>query len=481
MGDKSELICIHGTFAGEKHRTDKNRKKVWWHQRESPFRLNLLTPELAEKVSQALPVDWGGDNLESARTLGAEKLLAKLFEMEDQDASYHLIGHSHGGSVIWKTLCMAESRNWRRRFKAEKGSPALKGVRSWTTLGTPFIHFKNNVVAGIPGFLYITFFLILTILLADQLVSYLLPGDAPGIIAGLEGRANDGGLLAFLHKWLPFSAAIDPILVIVGYALLLSLLVSTFRTIIENLTRGPSLYRAQQYYLCKWLGITSEDDEAVNGLKHSLELKQTLIKPVSLVATQFAGNTIRWIRSLAFLGPRILYNAFLVPIGNRFMRTQLKSVALGDDLPFLVPHSVATSPVKGCDIDPLPERIDREILRSANRALERSIPSLRDALKRGMTAAGSNGDDDLHLDFAADVFSGQELVHTSYFNNASVNRLILDNIRRGEEVDTGFSNKDWMDKQQEKLEARKPASFALWPMMFAIGYLLFLVWWNSFE
>src|SRR5206468_1151122 len=56
----------------------------------------------------------------------------RLSQLENDPAEpgYHLIGHSHGGSVLWHAL----------RTSAARRRP-LEKLQSWTTVGSPFLHF----------------------------------------------------------------------------------------------------------------------------------------------------------------------------------------------------------------------------------------------------------------------------------------------------------------------------------------------------
>ncbi|MGX7829842.1 hypothetical protein ACTG9Q_32675 [Actinokineospora sp. 24-640] len=116
---------------------------------------------------------WSGMNSLTERLAASNRLLAVLFALEREGRGYHLIGHSHGGSVIWEALTTAhlmhenktvysavkpylrarrmipERTPVRRRRMTLDGlgsdyqrmapSLPLTGLRSWTTVGTPFL------------------------------------------------------------------------------------------------------------------------------------------------------------------------------------------------------------------------------------------------------------------------------------------------------------------------------------------------------
>ena len=84
---------------------------------------------------------WSGANSESERRKAGRRLFEglralerenhRLIEAGEAPRHYHLIGHSHGGTVIWNALRLAAGRG-----------ESLRHLRSWATLGTPFPTFR---------------------------------------------------------------------------------------------------------------------------------------------------------------------------------------------------------------------------------------------------------------------------------------------------------------------------------------------------
>ena len=164
------VIFVHGTFAGDRDRRDNGER--WW-QRDSDV-WQWVESHLPKGVT--LPDEsvnlfhWSGDNSQSARLAASTCLLAWLIELERQKRGYHLVGHSHGGSVIWEALITSEvtrrsqhvspdllrelvtRKLVRQRGSRRKSVPGilaypqissqikLDGLRSWITIGTPFLH-----------------------------------------------------------------------------------------------------------------------------------------------------------------------------------------------------------------------------------------------------------------------------------------------------------------------------------------------------
>ena len=57
-----------------------------------------------------------------------------LVPLENAGRPYHLIAHSHGGTVLWHAL-----------QDAVAAGRELKHLRTWTTLGTPFPTFRPTI------------------------------------------------------------------------------------------------------------------------------------------------------------------------------------------------------------------------------------------------------------------------------------------------------------------------------------------------
>ena len=67
-------------------------------------------------------------------------LLALLMRFESQRQPYHLVCHSHGGSVAWEAL--KQSVSIKRETPARESNSQNGGLyhlKSWATIGTPFM------------------------------------------------------------------------------------------------------------------------------------------------------------------------------------------------------------------------------------------------------------------------------------------------------------------------------------------------------
>ena len=122
--DPSVVILVHGTFAGAK--LDRGNK--WWQAGSTTARqLQARLPKHVEVASDAMVFHWSGENSERARSKAAFDLLKFVEPLETQGIPYHLVGHSHGGSVIWNMLKLATIQH-----------RSLERLRTWTTVGRDY-------------------------------------------------------------------------------------------------------------------------------------------------------------------------------------------------------------------------------------------------------------------------------------------------------------------------------------------------------
>lgn len=129
-----KLITVHGTHAA----ADEDEGSKWW-QRGSEFH-RLLETHYGEPIAIE-PFHWNGLNSERARRQAGDRLYKKLRDISEP---FHIMGHSHGGSVIVEALRTG-------LLKRDK----LENLRSWTCVGTPFLRFDpNGFILNRVGFLW---------------------------------------------------------------------------------------------------------------------------------------------------------------------------------------------------------------------------------------------------------------------------------------------------------------------------------------
>jgi hypothetical protein len=141
-GEREYVILIHGTGAGHSSwRSGPQENNSWlrpkWWQPTSDFS-RKLEGALKPRVRIVPPFRWdphnGGGNSERARQSAGNRLLIRLRRLESRGLAYHLVGHSHGGSVIWHAL----------EASFLDGQGPLNNLKTWTTVGTPFFTWRAD-------------------------------------------------------------------------------------------------------------------------------------------------------------------------------------------------------------------------------------------------------------------------------------------------------------------------------------------------
>jgi hypothetical protein len=124
------VIFVHGTRAA----AAEDHGQKWW-QSGSPVAWQLASrlPGSIDVAPPSLVFHWTGENGERARSKAASELMAFVRPLEAAGKPYHLVGHSHGGSVIWNMLKLATICRY-----------PLANLRTWTTVGTPFLQHQGR-------------------------------------------------------------------------------------------------------------------------------------------------------------------------------------------------------------------------------------------------------------------------------------------------------------------------------------------------
>jgi hypothetical protein len=452
------VIRVHGTAAS----SPEDRGEAWW-QLPIDARKHKCWRGLLDRLPPTIEADdkvfhWSGGNSECDRQVAAAELLDHLLELEAVGQGYHLVGHSHGGSVLWATLCLACERR-----------VELQGLRSWTTVGTPFLRFRRSRLAGIR-FVSVRLVLVLAVVVGVPLV---LPW------------ARDNGWLA-----VGFMAAVA-----------LVVLWRTFATTRKYLTCRREAYErhAAASFGALWLAVNSSEDEAINGLK-SVEVvrpflprwksrvaappwhagvtkvpgcvpdSRRTLQPVGLtydketfrqsgaallavglatllvvLAISFLSEAWRsWLLQnvvmkvgplmakiaallMVFLGCALvwLWNQLTLPALDQLAHGWLANRSFGNDTPSFHVHAVLTCPPvadASGECPHLPDAIDAKLIHNANRHISGLIPSVRRVLLYQATSKAPTLMENARL--AGLELSGQELIHTSYFDNSDVLEII---------------------------------------------------------
>lgn len=194
---KSErVILVHGTFAFDEFddapsSEDEAQERVgrWW-QAGSEFSEslndsdNLLAPvKRPYSVEEDLlghdrPRDgfdatdqrvfhWSGENSETVRREAGKRLYSELKSVNDEienkrrekctcsdktscqceGEKFHIVGHSHGGNVVWEALDIAAkehkaNREKKQRENRNESDVALPHLGRWVSVATPYLRFQ---------------------------------------------------------------------------------------------------------------------------------------------------------------------------------------------------------------------------------------------------------------------------------------------------------------------------------------------------
>jgi hypothetical protein len=447
-------ILVHGTFAAD----EDNAGEQWW-QSNSRFanKLGKLLPSPVRVASGEEVFHWSGQNSERARSKAAAELLSHLKKQEALGRDYHLVGHSHGGSVIWQMLKLATV-----------AKEPLTGLRSWTTVGTPYLQHRSrgalnplNVLAIVvaimllrPAFwslrIFASFFFDAVCgrhpkiqLATDDEVGYVAMLRAP-LISLLEWmsisvrRMEDGIFLGAFDPDGGQSFASYLFTTQEGWLLLfLSLLASYVFLYLGLLCLAPALesfrIRAEQRleraayarYGTRWLGIWSRDDEAINGLRATLEVSMRFVGKMIPRERVFLSDAVALVARPVFWTVSPIFNRMVQPLLDRTVRGMVMRSAQGNDRPTATLIDVTPTPLLALaeEFPPLPAEFNERLLSAADKHARDIAPKLRRWLAHPSFTSG--------LESFRNELSGHELIHTSYFDHDEVAWLIGCNISLG--------------------------------------------------
>ncbi|MBC7822074.1 MAG: hypothetical protein IAG10_34750 [Planctomycetaceae bacterium] len=400
------VLLIHGTFAGSND--DKGDK--WW-QRESKF-WNDLNNKLGGSGAVCFEVfQWSGTNSEIARQQAATGLLLKLIHPNARGKRFHLIGHSHGGSVIWLALKMAEANSHFFGLMPNGETWRLDNVKTWSTIGTPFISYR--FLSTVETILWSLVFVVL---------------GSP--IFALSWWYGLGASDEFPTK-LWWTA------VPLGLATLMLMEIGIIAPIQKGVDQGRDR-RTLDRFGSRWLGIWSLQDEAIQGLKESVTLhRKTTTESKRLrkfhglnemmlgMGMQPSVLVIHLIRKLLSVPIRVL-SVLFNPLATWWFWSKLRKMIQGNDLLFRECDRVEASPVPNAG-EPLQGDLDLHLIDLANRHATALVPKFRQSL--GQTELPPVDSNQLIGAILGD-FTGAGLVHNSYYDHPDVRELLVTHIRQ---------------------------------------------------
>ena len=271
------ILTVHGTGS-----TGPEQGEKWW-QKGSPFEAQMRDMVQADEGElNWQPVIWDGANSETSRRAAGKELYQNMLALETRGEPYSLIGHSHGGSVISAAL-----------IEAAGGRNKLEHMKSWLTVGTPFIKTKKEkrlfTRLGLVGktvyiALLMSFFMFLIIFIAGSDIYYLVMNNE-------ELDFGNDQLYVELVRLILF-----PIILILP-------LVTIYYTIVYLEVRKNYLYQrksldfASRTFPQRWLSLWHLSDEAVQGLKSLKSLKIDIFSK-SFVVTPISSVSILLMPSL---------------------------------------------------------------------------------------------------------------------------------------------------------------------------------------
>lgn len=448
------LILVHGTGASR----ESGEGDRWWrHGSTASTELKSRLPDDLFCSGPHEVFHWSGENSERARIVAGRKLLVHLKSLEEKGQGYHLVGHSHGGSVIWHALQLATSQR-----------KSLDHLRSWATVGTPFLQYRTRSFLNAVS----VFNLVLAIALikpaltvlrgAIQILGATLVGTESSVVTdvatgqvatsfwstpvlrtaevlGLDVSASghsvhigsfdsSGGqtlghfLWSSPEGWLLLALALLVVYVYVNLAgfFLVPVLEAVHHRGERHLRRAT-----MNRFAPRWLGIWSCGDEAINGLRATLSLS------VSFVATLAPRERVLLSDNLSLLsrpyywilGP--LFNRLVRPVLDHLVRLCVAKTAQGNNRPATQVIEVSPTPIALETLvvwPPLPQWLDAKLEEAADCHARDIAPKLRRLL-----AAPSFSN---VLTAVEGAISGRELIHTSYFDHAEVLDLLAMHMGR---------------------------------------------------
>lgn len=254
----AKVIGVHGTFAHVDGKTaadnDPNAEKQWW-EAGSEFEAELKQMVAADNGTlEYEEFEWSGDNSERARRNAGRKLMEQTRALEAEKSDYVLVGHSHGGSVISSALQESIARR-----------KPMNHLRRWLSVGTPFLSLRKEyfLFTRIPlpaQAVYVALLLFV--------VMFLLPLIL-GMFADEATRERYMGVFALRDLGSLDSLAtlgLTTLIISSVFILFYIFLLFVDRRRLHMHSRG-NIRKARKRYGDRWLGLTHEDDEAVQGLR----------------------------------------------------------------------------------------------------------------------------------------------------------------------------------------------------------------------
>jgi hypothetical protein len=399
------VVTVHGTFAG----TVDDAAPHWW-QTEGTLAAELRS-RLGEANVTVEPFIWQdeettGPNRESERRRAGQRLFRRIRQLDGAGIPFHLVGHSHGGSVIWHALKESASQNRK-----------LSCLGSWTTVATPFLEFGRDGsvwrrIAGALAVALTLYWIGFWGLLLDQSSAATEQGLKP-ILSRIPLVQELPDIRAALGevRFGVISAAYI-ILAIVFAALLLSPLRDVYWYFITRRRHFSIEWSASRWYGHLWLGIAHPQDEAINGLK------ATLVQAPDLVLRRRPGLTGWLLGAFRPVASAVDQLAWLL----------LMRKAQGGDVTGAALRRVAGTPSVIADgVCLLPSDAASRIISRADSAAGRTLQRFRDRLVK----LSDQTDVTALMGVLSGAYDDESLIHTTMFEDPWVRGSIVDHVAGG--------------------------------------------------
>jgi hypothetical protein len=181
--------------------------------------------------------------------------------------------------------------------------------------------------------------------------------------------------------------------------------------------------KAHDLFASRWLGLWSPDDEAINGLRATLDLSITFVARMTPRERVLFSDYVTLLSQPSFWIAAPIYNSFLRPFLDNVVRTLVVKAAQGNNRPGAQVVEVSPIPWRMTAEEqpyPLPGWLNEQLVQNANAWAQDVVPKLRTALAAPSFVSG--------LEAWGKSSSGRELIHTSYFDHPAILDLLTMHI-----------------------------------------------------